>query len=185
MKWDEQKSINKQYLLNKYKLPTLEAKESAENMRISKSVVNIFVDISELMGKGVFGLGICYVGQEEVITKSKKYYDSVKKGNLQRALLEAVIYSLKEIPNILYSRLYLPPIIMVYTTLDIKFTDGNILGSVKKGELNKLNEIVEDLILSFPDINFRFAKLDRSIKSYNPFYTAAHNAARNVLKARR
>lgn len=188
MKWDNKKSINKQYLQNEYKIPTPEAKERAEEMRLSKYEMNVFVDISELVEGGVFGLGVCYVGQDEVITKSKKYYDSIKRGKIQRAMIEATIHSLKEITNILNNRLYPPTIIMIYSTLDIKGTylkEGNLSGSAKKYVLSKTNGIMKDLILNFPDIEFRFEQLDRSIKRYNPFYTAAHNAARSILKETR
>ncbi|MCA1022134.1 hypothetical protein [Halobacillus litoralis] len=182
----EKKSVHQQYLLNDYKAPTPEAKERAEDIRLNKEEMKIFMSYSELSGELlVLGLGGCYVGQGEVITRSKKMYPSRnKKGLHQKAMLGSLAFCMEELEDVLNNKVTLPDTISFYTNLKSNGINlaTEIDGDSEKRELvDKVQELKRTIIQDFPQMHFEFRELDKDMRRYNPFFAAANNAARRVI----
>lgn len=182
----ERKSVHQQYLLNNYKAPTPEAKERAENIRLNKEEMKVFMSFSELFGELlVLGLGGCYVGQGEVITISKKIYPHRnKKGLQQKAMLESLLFCIEEVGDALNDKVTLPNTVAFYTNLKsngIKLTVEATREPERKELVNRVLELTRNMNEGFPQVQFKFRELDKDMRRYNPFFTAANNAARRVI----
>jgi ribonuclease HI len=157
----------------------------AEEILWDEDVLRVFVDTSEIENQGIFGLGVCFVGQGEVIIKSKKYYNlSIRKQN-QFAELIAIIFALEQLNTLLKQHSFIPSEVIVYSDLILidKLSEPNKL--TKNELINELiyqiNEQRQYILSSYPNININIVSMKKSDKRYNPFYKAAHNAARKII----
>ncbi|WP_156292114.1 hypothetical protein [Oceanobacillus salinisoli] len=175
----------RQKLMRKERVPTKEARERAEGWVLDDEVLRFFVDASELKEQGIFGLGVCIVGQGETRVESKKHYNSAMKKQNTYAELVAVHYALELLPHILRGKIALPENIIVYS-------DWNEVGRLKEtseitknkmtNELAKqINEKKESFIERRPGIGLEVSYMSKDLKKWNPYYKAAHNAARNIF----
>ncbi|QHT45582.1 hypothetical protein M662_03330 [Bacillus sp. SB49] len=184
MKQHERKGIHKQYLLNKNKTPPSEAKERAEEMRLNEVELHVFNSSSELDGNtGVFGLGVSYVGQSQVITKSRKFYFPTQKGKIQQVMVQSMIFSLIKLEDILLCKIIKPKIVNIYSTLESNGID--VLGHhplYLSNNVQYINQLFNKLNRDFHDISFHHMQLDKGLRTYNPFFKAANNAARNIIQ---
>ncbi|MBF0709385.1 hypothetical protein IQ283_22570 [Alkalihalobacillus hwajinpoensis] len=180
------KKINtKQYLINDSIKPPEEAKIRAKNMVDDETVIKVFVDASELNFQGVFGLGICIVGQGDVKVRSKKHYNKIMKTHIVYAELQSIALAIKELDKLVINKKITPVKIEVYS--DCVIVDRLKVDN-KLTSIDMINEVATEVLFLWEDfeqkhksISLQIETMSGDLKRYNPFYKAAHNAARKSL----
>ncbi len=180
------KGIYKQQMMRKEKVPTKEAKERAEEWRFDNETLRVFVDASELSPfQGIFGLGVCFVGQGETNVKSKKHYNTSMKTMNVYAEAVAIEYALDLLNKAINSYMNLPLRVIVYS--DWNEID-NLSSKVKITKIHAINAVAEQIkvkkshfVDSYPMIELEIAYMDKDLKRFNPYFRASHNAARKVF----
>jgi hypothetical protein len=176
------KSINKQYMLPKYKIPTNERKKEIEQIYFDTQILRIYVDASELRYQGIFGLGVTFVGAGEIKVKSKKIYNVKSRRQIWFGETMAICYALELIP-------------LVFTAFEENINEINIFSDLKMLQTldesnNKtslfIKEQMESPLMNLyrildNDLTVRVQYLENADKRFNPYYKAAHNAARKAI----
>lgn len=176
------KSSNKQYMLPEYKVPPNTRRQVINDILFDQEIIRCYVDASELKMQGVFGLGMTLVGNGEVLVKSKKEYHQNLRGNNWYGETRAICYALEILPTLISS--------FPNTNKIEIYSDLSLIQSLKEETKNKtklfVKEQVELYLMKFQEEQIKnflleFLFLSNNEKKYNPFYTAAHNAARKII----
>ncbi|CDO04282.1 hypothetical protein BN988_02836 [Oceanobacillus picturae] len=171
----------KQQLMRREKVPTTEAKERAEKWLFDNETLRVFVDASELNYQGIFGLGVCFVGQGKTLVKSKKHYNLPLKTNSVYAEIVAIDYALDLLKKVMCYRFDQPLKVVIYSDCI------GISSLESKPELTRqpaINELAEQIKkkYQFNSITeLEISYMDKGLKRYNPYYRAAHNASRKLF----
>ncbi|WML26290.1 hypothetical protein [Neobacillus sp. OS1-33] len=184
-RWEHHKGVNKQYLMKSQIKPPDDEKRRAEDMIQDEEVINIFVDASELKYQGIFGLGVCFVGQGEVIVKSKKHYNQLMKKQIIYAELLAIIFALEQITTIHKQGLKILPDIRIFSDLALIEKLNSTSDLTKNQSINLIADRIRNLWETFaeyqPEKKLQIQSMSHRDKRHNPFYKAAHNAARKII----
>jgi ribonuclease HI len=176
------KSINKQYMLPQYKTPPNERKKEIDSIYYDPHIIRVYVDASELKNQGIFGLGAAFVGNGEVVVKSKKEYHSKLKGQIWYGETRAICHAL-EILTKLISNPISASAVQVYSDLELVQSldeeNNNRTKLIIKEQISLSLEKLDKYQCNFHSIELLF--LNNKEKKFNPYYTAAHNAARQIL----
>ncbi|MGM7724092.1 hypothetical protein [Metabacillus sp. Hm71] len=185
MGWKDHKGIYKQYLMRSLREPSAEAKQRAEDMILDEDVLRVFVDASELKSQGIFGLGLCFVGQGSVIVKSKKLYNQSMKKQIIFAELSAIEFALEQISILYKEKDNTLPEIIIYSDITLVEQLSGTSAITKNQEINLKANRVRNLWEAFlefqPGIKLQIKNMKQEMKKFNPYYKAAHNAARSVI----
>ncbi|PEQ92935.1 hypothetical protein CN481_14185 [Bacillus sp. AFS006103] len=184
-RWEQHKGINKQYLMKSQIKPPDDAKQRAEEMVYDEDVIRIFVDASELKFQGIFGIAVCFVGQGEVKVKSKKQYNQSKKRQIIFAELSAIVFALEQIITMYKEECKIPPEIIIYSDLTLLDQLSGTCNLTKNRSINLIVNEIRNLCIEFlkyhPGINLQIQTMKKGLKRHNPYYKAAHNAARKII----
>lgn len=172
----------KQQLMRREKTPTKEAKERAEKWLFDNETLRVFVDASEFNYEGIFRLGVCFVGQGETNVKTKKHYNSALKTNSIYAEVAAIDYALDLLKKVMCNCLDEPLRVVIYSD----WVGINSLESkpelTRHPAINELAEQIKKKKYQFNSITeLEISYMDKGLKRYNPYYRAAHNAARKLF----
>lgn len=176
---------NKQYLIRDILKPPLSAKARAKEMVEDEEVLKVFVDASELDFQGIFGLGVCFVGQGSVKVISKKHYNQMMKTHNVYAELKSISFAIEELDKIIANTLITPSSVKIFSDCVIvdKLRDNRKL--TRNSSFNEIGNKIVALCRIFEGkyetIDINLITMNSDIKRYNPFYKAAHNAARKAL----
>lgn len=179
-------SVNtKQYLIKDSVKPPEAAKIRAKKMVDDNDVIKVFVDASELNFQGTFGLGVCIVGQGDVKVRSKKHYNMAMKTHIVYAELQSIALAIRELNKLVINKKITPVKIEIYSDCVIvdRLKVDNKLTSIEM-----INEVATEVLFLWEDfeqkhksISLQIETMNGDLKRYNPFYKAAHNAARKSL----
>lgn len=176
---------NKQHLIRDKLEPPIQARIRAKQMIEDEDEVKVFVDASELDFKGVFGLGICFVGQGNVIVKSKKHYNQKMKTHNVYGELQSIAFAIRELDDLIIKKKNHSFKLEIFS--DCTIVD-QLRGSNKLTRNTAINEVANGVVSLWDDfinknemINLQVTTMKADLKRYNPFYKAAHNAARRIL----
>ncbi|WP_144461030.1 hypothetical protein [Siminovitchia fortis] len=181
------KGIYKQSLIRKERIPPVEAKTRAEDMLWDEECLRIFTDASELMRQGIFGLGICFIGQGQTSVKSKKHYNPSMKAVNVYAELVAVEFAVDELLKAIHNNNHaLPSRIRILSDwneveklkITSKITKNNAINKVAE----RINEKTKRFSALYPDFDLDLTFIGKDERRYNPYYTAAHNAAKKIIR---
>lgn len=175
---------NQQFLMNEYNAPPIERRLQIEAYRLDTETFRVYTDASELEKKGIFGLAFACVGNGGVIVRSKKYYNQGICGKNPFAEIAAVSFAIQELTDIKQSEYN--DIEDAYILSDINWID-NYENSKWSRDPDK-SDFIKSITANkrtfekqFPDVQLSISYIGED-KRYNPFYKAAHNAARKILK---
>lgn len=180
-----QRINTKQYLIKDSVKPPEAAKIRAKRMVDDNDVIKVFVDASELNFQGTFGLGVCIVGQGDVKVRSKKHYNMAMKTHIVYGELQSIAFALMELEKLVADKKITPYKIEI-------FSDCVIVDSLKMENkltsIESINTIAMEVVSlwdafeqEYAEINIQIETMKIELKRYNPFYKAAHNAARKAL----
>ncbi|MET1249044.1 hypothetical protein ABWW58_09675 [Sporolactobacillus sp. STCC-11] len=172
-----------QVFLNTFAVPSAKARQRSENFKWSTDTLFIFVDASELNSSGIFGLASCFVGQGEVIVKSRKHYAQLFKKQNSYAEYAAIWFAIQTLFAVIKQKHQKPDHVILFS--DFVHPEDLTIVSAEK---NRLNPIIEKIIFSkntflslHPQIKLTFELMTKELKRHNPYYRAAHNASRKIL----
>lgn len=184
-RWEHHKGVYKQYLMKSQIRPPDDAKQKAEEMVYDEKVLRIFVDASELKFQGIFGLGVCFVGQGEVIVKSKKQYNQSMKTQIVYAELSAIVFALEQLINMLQETSKTLSHIIIFSDLTLVEQLNMTSDLTNNQSINLIANQIRNLWGEFPKYQYggklEVQSMKQDFKKYNPFYKAAHNAARKII----
>ncbi|TGA96348.1 hypothetical protein E4665_15910 [Sporolactobacillus shoreae] len=175
---------NRHTFLNEFAIPTQEAIQRSGDMQFDNETLRIFVDASELYGHGIFGLAGCFVGQGQVFTESKKIYNLKYKRQNAYAEYMVILYVIQRLPGIIRKKYVKPDRIFIFSDF-IQFE--KLIQTDQPFHDEEMNQVVAQIKISkqkfeslYPNIKLDIRIMSHSLKRNNPFYKAAHNAARKA-----
>jgi ribonuclease HI len=181
----KQEGVNKQYLINDFKKPTIQRRKEIEDYRFDNKLYRVYTDASELQNQGIFGLAFSFVGGGNIIVKSRKYYNQLYRENNVFAEIIAISFAINSLEDIFMDNKTYPEEVRILS--DIKWIE-QLEDSNWKNHPTK-SQVLETVLESKTKFQSQYENKKLSIlyigkgdKRYNPYYTAAHNASRKVLK---
>lgn len=172
-----------QVFLNSFAVPDTKARQRSETFKWSADTLFTFVDASELNSSGIFGLAACFVGQGEVVVKSRKHYDQLFKKLNSYAEYVAIWFAVQTLFTVIKQKHQKPDHVILFS--DFVHPEELTVASAEKSRLNPIIEKIliskDTFLASFPQIELTFELMTKELKRHNPYYRAAHNASRKVL----
>lgn len=181
--------MDKQVILNEHAIPTRQATRRSGDMQWDNETLRVFVDASELNEQGIFGLAGCFVGQGEVFTRMKKHYNLKFKGQNPYAECMAILFVIQILPSVIKKKYTKPKKIFIFSDLVQFDWFDKVETPFHDVEMNQIIIQIRDNLKAignlFPDIQFNVRYMSNTLKRHNPFYRAAHNAARRAIQINR
>ncbi|WP_018130507.1 hypothetical protein [Effusibacillus pohliae] len=162
--------------------PSLERQAEMDNYLWDRHTMRIYCDCSISQKLGAHGVAAAFVFDGSVIVRSRKVYDLTMKLRSTHGELQAVLFALRELTVGVPGISTPTDQVIVYTDVQSIETLIERPNEEAVRSLSKQITGAKMAILSkWPDLDVQILFLPPEEQKHNPWYTAAHNAARREV----